>query len=117
MAIENHSPEAAYASKDNIVVPVYVPDREVTYMESRAAQDLGELYGIDGETLGTLMEAAKSASDASDTAVQADGGAAGGTKAASTASKAAVDALNAFLYRDTPTATDFALAHIHKAVQ
>lgn len=50
MAVENHTPESAYATKvdsqgrPNIVSQHYVPQAEVTAMEGRANADLTAIY-------------------------------------------------------------------------
>jgi hypothetical protein len=99
--VENISPEAAYATKSNIVLPERLPTGQAAAIALKGLDDIGRDEGL--PSLGTLLQAAKTASDASDAAVQADGGAAGGTKTASTASKAAVDAVYALLTGVTKT--------------
>lgn len=101
MALENVSPEAAYVTKPNIVLPEKLPAGRAAAIALKGLNDIGQDEALAG--LGTLLQAAKTASDASDAAVQADGGAAGGTKTASTASKAAVDAVYALLTGVTKT--------------
>lgn len=99
MPVENHSPAAAYATKNNILVPEYGKDPSLAGgLDDLAYADIAEFYRltVTARTLVTnakaAVDAAKAQEDTTDGVVQADGTAAAGTKTSSTAAKAAVDA-------------------------
>lgn len=57
MAIDNHQPENAYATKvddrgrTNIVSPNFIPQAEVTAMAARADADMTAIYGAPTTTV------------------------------------------------------------------